>query len=101
MTSALSKFEILRKDNKWNSMPPEQDQIIALVSVVEKLKDDNLNIFKSFKESPPVKDKGKVKGKGKFKVQVKKPPGKQSQYGKVKSSERSKNQKMWRPTPRK
>ena len=35
MTSSLNKFDILRKDNKWNSMSPEQEQIIALASVVE------------------------------------------------------------------
>ena len=78
MTFVLNKFEILRKDNKCNSMSPEQDQIIAIASVVEKLKDDNLELFNSFKSSPP--GKGKVKGK----FQGKKPPGKQSQCGKGK-----------------
>ena len=53
MTSALNKFEILRKDNKWNTMPTEQEQIISLASVVEKLKDENLKLSKSFNTSPP------------------------------------------------
>ena len=37
MTSALNKFEIMRKYNKWNTMSPDQEQILALASVVEKL----------------------------------------------------------------
>ena len=49
ITSVLNKFETLRKDNKWNSMSPEQEQIISLASVVEKLKDDNLNLSNIFK----------------------------------------------------
>ena len=39
MISNLNKFEILQKDNKWKSMSPEQEHIIALASVVKKLKD--------------------------------------------------------------
>ena len=34
MTSGLNRFGIVRKENKWNSMSPEQEQIIALASVV-------------------------------------------------------------------
>ena len=34
MTSALNKFEILQKDNKWNSISPNQDHITALASVI-------------------------------------------------------------------
>ena len=79
MTSALNKLEILRTDNKWNSISPEQEQIIALASVVDKLRDDKLNLSKSFKISPPGKGKGKGNGKGKGKGQ--KLAGKQSQYG--------------------
>ena len=63
MTSALNKFEILRKDNKWNYMSPEQDKIIAFASIVEKLKDDNLKLSNNFKSSTPGKGKGKFKGK--------------------------------------
>ena len=74
ITSAFKKFEILRKDNKWNSMSPEQEHIIALASVVKKLKDDNLKLSESVNTSSP----GKGKGKGQ------KPAGKQSQCGKGK-----------------
>ena len=58
ITSALNKFEILRKDNKWNFMSPEQEKIIDLASAVEKLKDDNQNLSNNFKSSPPRKSKG-------------------------------------------
>ena len=82
MTSALNKFEIMRKYNKWNTMSPDQEQIVALASVVEKLKENNLKLSKSFKTLPPgkCKGKGKIKGKGKGK----KPNGKHSRYGKGK-----------------
>ena len=82
MNSTLNKFEILRKDNKWNSIPPEQEQSTYLASVVEKFKDENLNLSKSFNMLPTGKCKGKVKGKGKG--QDKKPSGKHPQYGKGK-----------------
>ena len=65
MTSALNKFEILRKDNEWNSMSPNQEQIISLACVVDKIKDNNLKLSKSFKLSPPRKGEVKDKGKGK------------------------------------
>ena len=52
ITSALNKFKILRKDNKGNSMYLEQEKIISLASVVDKLKDKNLKQSKSFKTSP-------------------------------------------------
>ena len=42
MTFSLNKSEILRKDNKWNSMSLEQEQVTAIASGVEKLKYDNL-----------------------------------------------------------
>ena len=99
MTSDLNKFDILRKNKKWNSIPPEQEQIIALVSVVEKLKDDNLNLSKSFNSSPPGNVKGKGKGKGKGKVQGKKPPGKITNMEKGKRSGRIRNQNMEKPIP--
>ena len=67
MTSALNKFDILRKDNKRNSMSPKQEQIIALAYVVKKLKEKNLKLSKSFTTSPPIKGKGIGKGKGKGK----------------------------------
>ena len=64
MTSDLNKFEMLRKDNKWNYMSPEQEQIIALSSVVEKLKDKTLKLAKNFKTSSPIKIKARSKGRG-------------------------------------
>ena len=53
MTSALNKFEILRKYNKWNTMSPDQEQIVDLASVVEKLKENNLKLSKSFNTLSP------------------------------------------------
>ena len=57
-------------------MSPKQKQIIALASVVKKIKDNNIKLYKSFKTSPH----GKGKGKGKGQEQA----DKQSQYGKGK-----------------
>ena len=91
MTSTLNKFKILKKDNKWNSMSPEQEQIVALAYVVEKLKDNNIKISKSFKISPPVKVKGK--GKVKLRGQVKRLARKKSQYGKGKEEWNKQEQK--------
>ena len=68
-------------------------QIISLAYVVEKLKDDNLNISKSFKSLPPGKVKGKGKGKVKGNDQGKKPPGKQSQFVKGKDERKNQEQK--------
>ena len=85
MNSGLNKYDILRKDNKWKSMSAEQEQIIALASVVEKLKYDNLKLAKNFKSAPPGKDRGKGKVKGKGKGQVK---------GGVKAS--AKSRKNWK-----
>ena len=82
MTSVLNKFEILQKDNKWKPISPKQEQIIALASAVEKLKDDNINLSKSFKTSPTGKVKGKGRETGKGKGQ--KPPDKLTKYGKGK-----------------
>ena len=44
-------------------MSPEQEQIIALSSFVEKLKDNNLKLSKIFKTLTPRKGKIKIKGK--------------------------------------
>ena len=63
-------------------MSPEQDQIVALASIGDKLRNNNINLYKSIKTSPPGKGKGKGKGEGKG--QGKKPADKQSQYGKKK-----------------
>ena len=48
-------------------MSPEQEQIIAMASVVEKLKDNNIKLSKNFKLSYTGKVKGKGKGKEKLK----------------------------------
>ena len=61
-------------------MSPEQEHIITLVSVVEKLKDDNLKLAKNFNTSPPRKVKGKLKVNCKGHKQA----DKQSQYVKGK-----------------
>ena len=71
MTYALNKFEILQKY-----------EIVALVSVIEKLKDANIKLSKRFKTSPP--GKVKVKFRVKFKKKGQKQSGKQSHYGKGK-----------------
>ena len=49
-------------------MSPGQEQIIALAAGVEKLKDKNIKLSKSFKTSPSGKCKGKGKGKGQKKA---------------------------------
>ena len=77
-----NKFLILCNNNKWKSMSSEQEHIISLASVVEKLKYDHLNIAKNFKTLPPRKGKGIVKGKGKGKIQNY--TSKKSQHGKWK-----------------
>ena len=63
MTSALKTFDILRKENKRNSMSPEQEQNTELAYIVEKPKEGKLKLAKNFKTSTP--GKGKVKEKGK------------------------------------
>ena len=82
MTSALNKLKILRKYNNWNTMSPDQEHIVDVASVVEKLKENNLKLSKSFNTLSLVKGKGKGKRKGKG--NGKKTAGKQSQYGKGK-----------------
>ena len=59
-------------------MSPQKEQILALASAVEKLKDDNLKLTKRFKTPPSKKIKDKCKDQGK------KPADKQSQYEKKK-----------------
>ena len=76
-------------------MSPEQEHIIALASVVKKLKDKNLKPSKRFKTSSP--DKGKGKGKGKGQKQA----TKQSQYVKGKKYWKRNIQKTEKQTPRK
>ena len=43
-------------------MSPEQEQTTALASLIEKLKDNNINLSKIFKTSSPGKGKRKVNG---------------------------------------
>ena len=62
MTSNLNKFEIIQKENKWKPMSLEQEKIIAIASLIEKLKDNNINLSKIFKTSSPGKGKRKVNG---------------------------------------
>ena len=47
-------------------MYSEQEQIIAITSVIKNLKDDNLKLANNFMSAPP----GKVKGNGGFKGKV-------------------------------
>ena len=84
MNPALNEFQIMRKDNKWNSMSPDQEKIIAIAYVVKNLKHDHLKLSNTFKTSPPGKSKGKGKGKEKVKGKGKKQTGKHSQHGKGK-----------------
>jgi hypothetical protein len=41
---SLIKFQILKYSGKWNSLSPEQEQIVALTSEVTHLKDHNLKL---------------------------------------------------------
>ena len=52
MTPALNKYEVLFTSGNWNTVPTEQEQILVLVTVMEKLKYDNLKLFKSVEKSP-------------------------------------------------
>ena len=69
MTSALNRFENLRKYNKQNSIYLEQEHIIALASIVEKIKENNLKLVKNFKNLPTGKGKCKGTSKGNGKIQ--------------------------------
>ena len=55
MTAYLNKYEVLLTPVNWKYMSPEQDQIVALITVVDKLKDDNLKLSKSVKIPPKKK----------------------------------------------
>ena len=59
MKSAIIKYEILLTLGNWNTISPEQEQIVDLTTVAEKFKDNNLNIPKSVNTSPK-KKKGKT-----------------------------------------
>ena len=49
MTEVLNKYEVLINSVKWNLMSPEQDHILALNTVAENVKYDNLKINNSAK----------------------------------------------------
>ena len=82
MTSAVKKYNILLKDNKCNSVSPDQEQNFALTSVINKLKDDNLKLAKNFKSVPP--GNCKFNGNGKDKGSGQKQTGEKAQIGKIK-----------------
>ena len=50
MTAAINKYDILLTSGKRNTIYLEQNHIVTLTAVVEKLKDNNLNIFKYIKQ---------------------------------------------------
>jgi hypothetical protein len=54
LTMSLINFQILKDSGKWNSISPEQEQIVALASEVTHLKDHNLKLASNAK---PVKSK--------------------------------------------
>jgi hypothetical protein len=67
LTMSLIKFQILKDSGKWNSLSPEQEQIMALTSEVTHLKYHNLKLANN---SKPIKSKNSGKkpkkyGKGK------------------------------------
>ena len=43
-------------------MSPEQEKLVALTSIIENLKDNNLKIANNFKSAPPGSSKSKGKG---------------------------------------
>ena len=59
MISALNKYELLLTSWKWNTISPEQYQIILIISVVEEIKDNNLKLANSVNRTPE-KGKGKL-----------------------------------------
>jgi hypothetical protein len=67
VTTSLIKFQILKDSGKWNSLSPEQDQIVALTSEVTYLKDHNLKLANNAKPSKTKSsgEKPKQTGKGK------------------------------------
>jgi hypothetical protein len=67
LTMSLIKFQILEDSGKWNSLSPEQEQIVALTSEVIHLKDHNLKLASNAKpfKSRNSGNKPKQSGKGK------------------------------------
>ena len=46
MTEALNVYDVLITSGKYNGMYPEQEQIVSLTTVVNRLKDDNRKLSK-------------------------------------------------------
>ena len=59
MTAVFNKYEVLITSKKCNYMYPEQEQIMALTTVVEQIKGDNIKLSKSAKTDC---EKHKAKG---------------------------------------
>jgi hypothetical protein len=58
------KFRILKDYGKWNYLSPEQNQIVALTSEVNTLKDHNLKLANQTKYPKSKGPRGKPKGVG-------------------------------------
>jgi hypothetical protein len=72
LTMSLIKFQILKDSGKWNSLSPEQEQIVALTSEVTHLKDHNLKLANNAKPNKTKSSGGKPKQTGKGKKPSKK-----------------------------
>eukprot|EP00957_Ditylum_brightwellii_P057887 4388907-Ditylum_brightwellii.AAC.1 len=53
MQKASIKYKVLKQQGTWNALSPEQEQLVALNSNIEKLKDDNLKLKRNFKKKDP------------------------------------------------
>ena len=76
MAKALNKYTVLKQANQWNALSHEEEQIVALTSEVQSLKDNNLKLSKAVKKAGKKNkskstddkdDKTKSKKKGKKK----------------------------------
>eukprot|EP00957_Ditylum_brightwellii_P000442 34246-Ditylum_brightwellii.AAC.1 len=65
------KYEILKQQGTWNTMSPEQEQIVALTHTTKNIKDDNLKLSQQVKSGGPYMKQEKYKNKGKDKIKVK------------------------------
>jgi hypothetical protein len=69
---SLIKFQILKDSGKWNSLTPEQEQIVALTSDVTHLKDRNLKLSNNAKPSKTKSSRERPKPNGRGKKPSKK-----------------------------
>lgn len=76
MRDAENKYKTLIQEERWNSMSPEQTQIIALSAQIKKLSDGRVQLS------------SKAKGKGKSKAEDKSPAKAKSGRGKKKSNKK-------------